>query len=494
MSYFQRGLVTREQLVMAASQCAGRRIDCVLVETGLVNEEDALKALADALGLKFVDLSSVEIDRELLGKFPTSAVFRHTILPLGRDNGKVRVATHDPFNLEALNELSALSGFRLDPVLARRDDVLQRIKEYLGVGGDTINELIARNVEEGVEIVGETSDDGSELTKIAQSASVIRLVNELLVKALELMASDVHIEPQEKGLTVRFRCDGMLRVQPVPPEINQFYAAIVTRLKIMSRLNIAEKRLPQDGRIKIKVSGREIDVRVSIIPMLYGEGVVLRLLDKERMKFDLRTVGMPPEVLNRFHDLISLPHGIVLVTGPTGSGKTTTLYAALNAIKDPTIKIITVKDPVEYHSNGISQIQVHSKIGLTFAAGLRSILRHDPDVILIGEIRDGETAKKHPGVADGAHGVQHAAHQRRIRRLYAVGRHGGRALSRRQYDRRGAGPAAHPVVMPEVQRGLRPQGRRDSGRFSGTDSEAALPCGRLPGLPRYRLCRSFRPL
>jgi type II secretion system protein E len=378
---------------MAVSQSAGRRIDCVLVESGLVNEEDALKALADALGLKFVDLSSVEIDRELLGKFPTSAVFRHTILPLGRDNGKVRVATHDPFNLEALNELSALSGFRLDPVLARRDDVLQRIKEYLGVGGDTINELVARNVEEGVEIVGETSDDGSELTKIAQSASVIRLVNELLVEALEMMASDVHIEPQEKGLTVRFRCDGMLRVQPVPPEINQFYAAIVTRLKIMSRLNIAEKRLPQDGRIKIKVSGREIDVRVSIIPMLYGEGVVMRLLDKERMKFDLRTVGMPPEVLNRFYELISLPHGIVLVTGPTGSGKTTTLYAALNAIKDPTIKIITVEDPVEYQSSGISQIQVHSKIGLTFAAGLRSILRHDPDVILIGEIRDGETAQ-----------------------------------------------------------------------------------------------------
>ena len=207
------------------------------------------------------------------------------------------------------------------------------------------------------------------------------------------MASDVHIEPQENGLIIRFRVDGMLRVQPVPQEINQFYAAIVTRLKIMSRLNIAEKRLPQDGRIKIKVSGREIDVRVSIIPMLYGEGVVLRLLDKERMKFDLRTVGMPDAVLSKFRELISMPHGILLVTGPTGSGKTTTLYAALNAIKDPTLKIITVEDPVEYHTSAISQIQVHAKIGLTFATGLRSILRHDPDVILIGEIRDGETAQ-----------------------------------------------------------------------------------------------------
>jgi general secretion pathway protein E/type IV pilus assembly protein PilB len=391
--FLQRGLITREQLGTAVRQSAGRRIDCVLVETGLVNEEDALKALAEALGLTFIDLQGVEVDRDVLAKFPTSAVFRHTILPLGRSNGKVRVATHDPFNLEALNELSALSGFRLDPVLARRDDVLQRIKEHLGVGGDTINELVARNVEEGVEILGDTSDDGGELTKIAQSASVIRLVNELLVEALELLASDIHIEPQENGLIIRFRCDGMLRVQPVPQEINQFYAAIVTRLKIMSRLNIAEKRLPQDGRIKIKVSGREIDVRVSIIPMLYGEGVVLRLLDKERMKFDIRTVGMPDEVLPKFLELISMPHGILLVTGPTGSGKTTTLYAALNAIKDPTLKIITVEDPVEYHTSAICQIQVHSKIGLTFATGLRSILRHDPDVILIGEIRDGETAQ-----------------------------------------------------------------------------------------------------
>jgi general secretion pathway protein E/type IV pilus assembly protein PilB len=391
--FLQRGLVTRDQLESALHQAGGRRLDCAMVEMGLVSEEDALKALAEALGLSFVDLAGVEIDRAILARFPTSAVFRHTILPLGRQNGKVRIATSDPFNLEALNELSALSGFRLDPVLARRDDVLERIKEHLGVGGDTINELVSRNLEEGIELLDEISEEAGELAAIAQSASVIRLVNELLIEALELKSSDVHIEPQEKGLTIRFRVDGMLRVQPVPPEINQFYAAIVTRLKIMSRLNIAEKRLPQDGRIKIKVSGREIDIRVSIIPMLYGEGVVLRLLDKERMKFDLSTVGMPEHVLARFRELISLPHGILLVTGPTGSGKTTTLYGALNAIKSPTTKIITVEDPVEYHTAGISQIQVHAKIGLTFAAGLRSILRHDPDVILIGEIRDGETAQ-----------------------------------------------------------------------------------------------------
>ncbi|MEC9009102.1 MAG: ATPase, T2SS/T4P/T4SS family, partial [Planctomycetota bacterium] len=187
--------------------------------------------------------------------------------------------------------------------------------------------------------------------------------------------------------------DGMLRPQPVPPEINQFYSSIVTRLKIMSRLNIAERRLPQDGRIKLRIRGREIDVRVSIIPMIHGEAVVLRLLDKGRMVFDLVNVGLPEEIITVFNELIELPHGIILVTGPTGCGKTTTLYSCLNELKSNTTKIITVEDPVEYQTEGINQIQVHSKIGLTFAHGLRSILRHDPDVILVGEIRDSETAE-----------------------------------------------------------------------------------------------------
>ena len=329
----------------------------------------------------------------LLSRFPTSVIFRHTLLPLEHRNGSVEVATSDPFDLEALDELSLTSGLQLRPVLARKEDVLKLIKEHLGVGGDTVNELVAREAEQQVELIDPLSLPEGDQVDEAQAASVVRLVNELLVEALNQRASDVHIEPQEEGLTVRYRVDGMLQVQPVPPEINQFYAAIVSRLKIMSRLNIAEKRLPQDGRINISISGREIDVRVSIIPMLYGEGIVLRLLDKEQMVFDLKTVGMPPEMSVKFNELIRLPHGIILVTGPTGSGKTTTLYASLNEIKSPATKIITIEDPVEYHSAGIGQIQVHSKIGMTFAAGLRSILRHDPDVVLIGEVRDGETAQ-----------------------------------------------------------------------------------------------------
>ncbi len=388
----QRGLVSEDQWRDAKSQAAGRRIDGVLIEMGLLSEEQVLEAFADELGMELVELGDFEVDTDVISQFPTAAIFRHEVLPLDRQNGTVRVATSDPFDLEALSELSSLSGLELDPVLARHDDIVELIKANLGVGGDTITELVARQAEDGVELLEGIDDIDGDLAEEAQAASVIRLVNELLIEALELNATDVHIEPQENGLRVRYRIDGMLRPQPVPPEINQFYSSIVTRLKIMSRLNIAERRLPQDGRIKLRIRGREIDVRVSIIPMIHGEGVVLRLLDKSRMVFDLVNVGLPPEIIRVFGELIELPHGIILVTGPTGCGKTTTLYSCLNELKSTTTKIITVEDPVEYQTEGINQIQVHSKIGLTFAHGLRSILRHDPDVILVGEIRDAETA------------------------------------------------------------------------------------------------------
>ncbi|MDZ4688331.1 MAG: GspE/PulE family protein [Planctomycetaceae bacterium] len=389
----RRGVITREQLAAVLPTINGTRLDRALIDRGIVTEEAALKAFAAELGMRFVEVKKEQIDRDLLMQFPTTAVFRYSLLPLQRRNGSVVVACSDPFNLESLEELSAVSGFHLEPVLASRVDVIEMIKDHLGVGGDTLNELVAQRAADGIELLSDISADDGDLEQMAEAASVIKLVNELLVEACEQGASDVHIEPKEGGLTVRYRVDGVLRVQPVPESIAHFYLAIVTRLKIMSKLNIAEKRVPQDGRIKLKVAGREIDVRVSIIPMINGEGVVLRLLDKGRMVFNLASVGMPPEMAKTFNELISMPHGIVLVTGPTGSGKSTTLYSALSEIKDPSIKIITVEDPVEYHTAGISQIQVHPKVGLTFAAGLRSILRHDPDVILIGEIRDGETAE-----------------------------------------------------------------------------------------------------
>src|SRR5262245_14573201 len=387
-----QNVVTREQVQLARDHASGKRLDRQVIEMGIATEDQVLQALASELGMRYVELGEVTVDRELLERFPAREIFRHTLFPLSRRNGSVIVATSDPFDLEALDEVSSLSGFRLEPVLARRDDISRLIKDQLGVGGDTITELVAQRAGEDVELLEGLGEAEGELAEMAQAASVVKLVNELLIEALNQNTSDVHIEPQEAGLVIRFRVDGMLRIQPMSQEVNYFSAAIVSRLKIMAKLNIAEKRLPQDGRIKLRIHGREIDVRMSIIPMMHGEGIVLRILDKSRMVFELKKVGLSPEMATTFHELISLPHGIILVTGPTGSGKTTTLYCALNEIKDPSIKIITVEDPVEYQTPGISQIQVHSKIGLTFAAGLRSILRHDPDVILIGEIRDGETA------------------------------------------------------------------------------------------------------
>jgi len=278
-------------------------------------------------------------------------------------------------------------------VLAPRDAIAKRVKMHLGVGSETIEGLLAQREEEDIELLEELITDGSEISEEAQEASVVRLVNEILIEAIDSRASDVHIESQPSGVKVRYRIDGILQRQPTPPEINQFQAAIISRLKIMARLNIAEKRLPQDGRIKLKVHGREVDVRVSVIPMLHGEGIVMRLLDKGNMEFSLEKLGMNGDLREKFDDLIRRPHGIVLVTGPTGSGKTTSLYSALLDIKSEDTKIITTEDPVEYQLEGINQIQVHSKIGMTFAASLRAILRHDPDVVLVGEIRDHETAE-----------------------------------------------------------------------------------------------------
>ena len=391
-----RGLIDRQQLELARERDGASVLDAA-IELGYVSEENALRAVGDAVGLDYVDLSGEEDEeelRKLVESFPQKLIYRQTLFPIRRSNGTLVVATADPFDLYPLDEVSAATGLAVTPVLAGRVEIDKLIKKYLGVGSETVEGLIAAAVDDDeVELLEDIETDGSELSEMAQEASVVRLVNEILLEAIEMRASDVHIESQPSGLTVRYRVDGMLQPQPVPPEIHRFEAAIVSRLKIMARLNIAEKRLPQDGRIKLKVRGREVDVRVSVIPMIHGEGIVMRLLDKGAMVFDLRSLGMEGSTYNVYRDLIELPHGIMLVTGPTGSGKSTTLYSSLLEINRPNTKIITTEDPVEYQLEGINQIQVHPKIGLTFAASLRAILRHDPDVVLIGEIRDLETAE-----------------------------------------------------------------------------------------------------
>lgn len=390
-----KGLVDERQLtILRDSTSDSSRVDQVAVQMGFVREDEALAALGEQLGLEYVDLTKTQVDLSLLEEFPLKSIYRHSVFPLKRRNGTLVVATSDPFELYALDEISSSTGLMVEPVLASAEEIDKLVKTHLGVGSETIDGLLAqRESDSGVELVEELELDGSEASEVAQEASVVRLVNEILVEAIEARASDIHIEAQAKGLRIRYRIDGILQSQPTPPEINHFQAAIVSRLKIMARMNIAEKRLPQDGRIKLKVSGREVDVRVSIIPMLHGEGIVMRVLDKDKMNFSLAGVGLPEDVNRQFNSIISLPHGIVLVTGPTGSGKTTTLYSALAEIQDDETKIITTEDPVEYQLEGINQIQVQAKVGLTFAASLRAILRHDPDVVLVGEIRDLETAE-----------------------------------------------------------------------------------------------------
>ena len=371
----------------------GKLLQPTLNLLGARTEEIALAAIARKLGIKVVNLAASQIPDDVLNNFPIKIIHRRNVFPLGvQEDGALYVATCNPFDLSAIDEISVAVGTPTAPVVATSSELAKLIKSRLGVGAETIDGLMEQTGD--VEVLDEDLDwDQSGDAAMAQEASVVRLVNDILTEAIEAGTSDVHIEAQETGMKIRYRIDGVLQKQPTPPEINRFQSAIVSRLKIMSRLNIAEKRIPQDGRIKIKVADREVDLRVSIIPMLHGEGIVMRILDKDRMNFTLRGIGMDEDVYQTFGKLISLPHGIILVTGPTGSGKTTTLYSALNEIKSDATKIITTEDPIEYQLDGINQIQVNTKVGLTFAASLRAILRHDPDVVLVGEIRDFETAE-----------------------------------------------------------------------------------------------------
>ena len=390
----KHGLLSDSDLSRAVdARTHGARVDQLAVEMGLVGEADALRALGLETGVDFLDLEGASVDLTLLQVFPPKLIHRHGLFPIERRRGAVVVATSDPLNLYPLDEAAAALGCPVIPVVATREAIGKRIKTHLGVGSETIEGLLAQREEEEVELVDGLQVEDGEIAAEVQEASVVHLVNEILLEAIDSRASDVHIESQPSGVKVRYRIDGLLQQQPTPPEINRFQAAIISRLKIMARMNIAEKRLPQDGRIKLKVHGREVDVRVSVIPMLHGEGIVMRILDKGKMEFSLEKLGMAPQMKATFDRLIRMPHGIILVTGPTGSGKTTTLYSALVGIKSEDTKIITTEDPVEYQLEGINQIQVHPKIGLTFAASLRSILRHDPDVVLVGEIRDHETAE-----------------------------------------------------------------------------------------------------
>ena len=370
-----------------------RPLDEIAVELEFNSLADLLLATSRALGIKLVDLDETDVDAEILDDFPLRLIHRHEIFPIARHADSLVLAVSNPFNMQAIDAVAGELRTVVVPVLANSDQLKSLIKKHLGVGAETVDGLVAQQRSEGIDLLDDLQGQDLEDAELAQQASVVRLVNEILIAAIDARASDIHVEAQEQGLKLRYRIDGVLQKQPIAPEMNQFRAAIVTRLKIMGNLNIAEKRVPQDGRVKIRFKGRDVDIRVSIIPMLHGEGIVMRILDRENLNFSLEGIGMPAHIRSEVEQMIRLPHGIILVTGPTGSGKTTTLYSALNEIKNEENKIITTEDPIEYQLEGINQIQVNTKVGMTFAASLRSILRHDPDVVLVGEIRDLETAE-----------------------------------------------------------------------------------------------------
>jgi len=353
-------------------------------------EEEILQWLAGEYGLAYTPLDSVEPDHEVLAKFPARILLKEELLPLRQENGHVQVAISRLFAEPGLDSLRPFTTAKLQPILAPGHALQREIKKHLGVGADTLNLL---EQDEGFQVVAVDREDDGDLDKAAEDASIIRFVNQILGDAISLRTSDIHVEPFEHELRIRYRIDGLLQEVPVPAQIKRFQAAIVSRIKILSNLNIAEKRVPQDGRIKIRIKTTEVDIRVSVIPMLHGEAVVMRLLRQDAGLIGLKGLGMDPRDRQLFDRVLGMPHGIALVTGPTGSGKTTTLYSALTEINDAIRKIITIEDPVEYQLKGINQIQVSEKAGLTFARGLRAILRHDPDVVLVGEIRDHETAQ-----------------------------------------------------------------------------------------------------
>lgn len=370
----------------------GKLLDEALLSASGLAEEQLLRYLSKEFRVPYVDLETRSPEKDFLMQFPARILLAHRLLPLSQEDGVVLVASNKVFDTSGLDELRMACGQDVRVALAPSTDIGRWLNTLLGVGADTLQSLVSETADAEVQVVDHEIDEDVDLADAAEDASIIKFTNQVLAEAIERRATDVHFEPFEDSLRVRYRVDGVLQEANIPPEVRQFHPAIVSRVKILSHLDIAEKRLPQDGRIKLKVATREIDVRVSVIPMLHGEAVVLRLLDRSETLLGLEHLGMGEGDRSAFESVLALPHGIVLVTGPTGSGKTTTLYAGLSRINDVQRKIVTIEDPIEYHLRGINQIQVSTKAGLTFARGLRSILRHDPDVILVGEIRDRETA------------------------------------------------------------------------------------------------------
>ena len=382
----EQGLITEEQLQTALEvhHRTPKSLGRVLIDMGLIREADLVRALAEQVGLEFVDLSETQIDPAAAALLPETLARRYRALPIGERDGKLLVAMSDPANVYALDDIRAITNRDVQPVVATASDVEQAISRFSQLEGQV--EQLASEAASALEAEGE-----EDLEAAVEDAPIVKLVNAIMTQAVADRASDVHIEPHEKDLRVRFRVDGVLH-EAMPRAPKAIQNGLISRLKVMADLNIAEKRVPQDGRISMKVGGRQLDLRVATLPTVWGEKVVIRVLDKSQALIKLEELGFLDDAYKRYEEAFRKPYGAILVTGPTGSGKSTTLYATLNILNSIDRNIITVEDPVEYRLPGVNQIQVNPKAGLTFASALRSILRADPDIVLIGEIRDKETA------------------------------------------------------------------------------------------------------
>ncbi|MEE8228322.1 MAG: type IV-A pilus assembly ATPase PilB [candidate division NC10 bacterium] len=387
-------LISDDQLKKALTQqsSGGGRLGSNLVKLGYLSEEDITSFLSKQYGVPSINLAHFEIDQSVIKLVPAEIAQKHMVIPINRKGNVITVAMADPSNIFAIDDIKFLSGFKVEPVVAAETSIKNAINKHYDSAG-LVQDIMKGFDDREVSTVDESDEgpDVGDLQRATEDAPVVKLVNLILSDAIKKGASDIHIEPYEKSFRVRLRIDGILYDVMQPPM--KLKAAIISRVKIMSQLDIAERRLPQDGRIKIRMGQKEIDFRVSTLPTLFGEKVVLRLLDKSNLQLDMTMLGFEPQALQIFEKSILLPYGMVLVTGPTGSGKTTSLYSALHRLNTTETNIMTAEDPVEFNLQGVNQVQMKPEIGLNFATALRSFLRQDPDIIMVGEIRDYETAE-----------------------------------------------------------------------------------------------------
>jgi len=391
----KKGLLTPEQfeLALKKSKEAGEIIGKTLMRLKLVTEEQLLKSLSEQLGLLFYpSLKDKIVSQDVISAIPAKFVWHYRFMPLNIKGNTLTIAVSDPLAVWAMEDLKLHLGYDIERVLATEKEITSAIQSYYGVGAEIVEEILTQDVMKSKETQRASAGEIEDIEKSVQAASVIKLVNQILSESISARATDVHIEPFRNKVRVRYRIDGVLYEMRVPEEIKYLHQAIVSRIKIISNLNVVEKRLPQDGRSIVKIKDKQVDLRISIIPTTYGENVVIRILPVHLL-YNLEDLGLLADDLGRIEELLKKPFGIIFLTGPTGSGKTTTLYACLSKLNKDEVKIITIEDPIEYELTGIMQFQVKPEIGLTFANALRSILRHDPDIMMIGEVRDLETAE-----------------------------------------------------------------------------------------------------